>query len=33
MIRAALEAFRAEGKLEVLGTGRRAKWKKRDNIQ
>jgi Fic family protein len=33
MIRAVLEALRAEGKLEVLGTGRGAKWKKRDNIQ
>lgn len=33
MIRTVLEALRKEGKLEVLGTGRGAKWKKRDNIQ
>ncbi|MFH2119770.1 MAG: cell filamentation protein Fic, partial [Pseudomonadota bacterium] len=33
MIRIVLEALRKEGKLEVLGTGRGAKWKKRDNIQ
>ena len=33
MIRVVLEALRKEGKLEVLGTGRGAKWKKRDNIQ
>ncbi|MCX5815767.1 MAG: Fic family protein [Proteobacteria bacterium] len=29
MIRVILEALRAEGKLEVLGTGRGAKWRKR----
>ena len=33
MIRIVLEALRKEGKLEVLGTGRGAKWRKRDNIQ
>jgi len=33
MIRTILEALRKGGKLEVLGTGRGAKWKKRDNIQ
>jgi Fic family protein len=33
MIRILLEALRKEGKLEVLGTGRGAKWRKRDNIQ
>ena len=32
-IRTVLEALRKEGTLEVLGTGRGAKWKKRDNIQ
>lgn len=31
MIRVILETLRKEGKLEVLGTGRGAKWKKRDN--
>jgi len=33
LIRTVLEALRKEGKLEVLGTGRGAKWKKCDNIQ
>ena len=33
MIRTVLEALRKEGKIEVLGTGRGAKWRKRDNIQ
>jgi hypothetical protein len=33
MIRVVLEALRKEGKLEVLGTGRGAKWRKRDNIR
>lgn len=33
MIRVILETLRNEGKLEVLGTGRGAKWRKRDNIQ
>lgn len=31
MIRVILETLRKEGKLEVLGTGRGAKWRKRDN--
>jgi DNA-binding FadR family transcriptional regulator len=33
MIRIVLQALRKDGKLEVLGTGRGAKWRKRDNIQ
>jgi len=33
MIRIVLEALRKEGKLKVLGTGRGAKWRKRDNSQ
>jgi hypothetical protein len=33
MIRIVLEMLRKEGKLEVLGTGRGAKWRKRDNIR
>jgi hypothetical protein len=33
MIRIVLEALLKEGKLDVLGTGRGAKWRKRDNIQ
>jgi len=33
MIRVILEALRQEGKIEVLGTGRGAKWRKRDNNQ
>ena len=33
MIRTVLEALRKEGKLEVLRTGRGAKWRKRDNSQ
>lgn len=33
MIRIVLEALRKEGKLEVMGTGRGAKWRKRDNSQ
>ena len=33
MIRVVLEGLRKEGKIEVLGTGRGAKWRKRDNIR
>jgi len=33
MIRVILDALRREGKIEVLGTGRGAKWRKRDNSQ
>ena len=33
MIRIILETLRKEGKIEVLGTGRGAKWRKRDNVQ
>jgi Fic family protein len=33
MIRVILETLRREGKIEVLGTGRGAKWRKRDNNQ
>jgi hypothetical protein len=32
MIRVILESLRREGKLEVLGTGRGATWRKRANI-
>jgi len=31
MIRVILEELRAKGKVEVLGTGRSARWRKRDN--
>ncbi|MDI6757161.1 MAG: Fic family protein [Endomicrobiia bacterium] len=31
MIRVILEGLRAKGKVEVLGTGRNARWRKRDN--
>ena len=31
MIRVILEGLRAKGKIEVLGTGRSARWRKRDN--
>lgn len=31
MIRVILEDLRAKGKIEVLGTGRSARWRKRDN--
>ena len=31
MIRVVLEGLRAKGKIEVLGTGRSAHWRKRDN--
>ncbi|MBF0569719.1 MAG: Fic family protein [Candidatus Omnitrophica bacterium] len=31
MIRVVLETLRKEGKIKVLGTGRAAKWRKRDN--
>ena len=31
MIRVILESLRAKGKVEVLGTGRSARWRKRDN--
>ena len=31
MIRVILENLRAKGKVEVLGTGRSARWRKRDN--
>ena len=31
MIRVVLEDLRAKGKIEVLGTGRSAHWRKRDN--
>ncbi len=31
MIRVILEDLRAKGKVEVLGTGRSARWRKRDN--
>jgi hypothetical protein len=33
MIRVILEALRREEKVEVLATGRGAKWRKRDNVQ
>ena len=33
MIRVVLESLRREGKVEVLATGRGAKWRKRDNVQ
>ncbi|MCK5014178.1 MAG: hypothetical protein KAS66_10200 [Candidatus Omnitrophica bacterium] len=31
MIRVVLEGLREKGKIEVLGTGRDARWRKRDN--
>jgi len=31
MIRVILESLRSEGKIETIGTGRGAKWRKRDN--
>jgi Fic family protein len=33
MIRIVLEGLRKDGKLEVMGTGRGAKWRKCDNVQ